>query len=191
VRGCERVRTSAHGRADAYRAPRCRVTAAKRASADGLATTASLATSRERNATMTIRVRQDAVQGSKTRSCPFLGLHTRGHKVNLDRDTTTGRRAAVRARRDRERSVLTTQCSVVVTVKRGARAVDGSGTCRRKARLEGRHTSDGVCAAARSSEPNMSHPLARRPTDRNNKAGLMAHLQFVAAVLATRRTRCE
>jgi hypothetical protein len=33
-------------------------------------------------------------------------------------------------------------------VERGARAVDGSGTCRCKARLDGRHTSDGVCAAA-------------------------------------------
>jgi hypothetical protein len=33
-------------------------------------------------------------------------------------------------------------------IKRGACAVDGSGTCRRKARLDGRHTSDGVCAAA-------------------------------------------
>jgi hypothetical protein len=123
------VRTSAHGRADAYRAPRCRVTAAKRrrsatakrASADCLATTASLATSRERNTTTTIRVRQDEAQGSKARSCPFLGLHTRGHKINLDRDTIAGRRAAVRSRRDRERSVLTTQCSVVVKVKRGAR----------------------------------------------------------------------
>jgi hypothetical protein len=58
----------------------------------------------------------------------------------------------------------------VVTVKRGARAVDGSGTCRRKARLEGRHTSDVICAAARSSEtrgkgrakPQLGHRANKR-----------------------------
>jgi hypothetical protein len=124
------------------------------AQAGGLTTMSGLATSRERNAMTTTRVRQDEAQGSKTRSCPFLGLHTRGHMVNLDRDTTAGRRAAVRSRHDRERSVLTTQCSVCMTAGTTsgdgqvgcARAVDGSGTCRRKARLNGRHTSDGVCA---------------------------------------------
>jgi hypothetical protein len=86
------------------------------AQADGLTTTAGLATSRERNATTTIRVRQDEAQGSKARSCPFLRLHTCGHKVNLDRNTTAGRRAAVRSRSDRERSVLTTQCGVGMTI---------------------------------------------------------------------------
>jgi hypothetical protein len=149
----------------------------------GLTTMAGLATSRERNATMTIRVRQDEAQGSKARSCPFLGLHMCGHKVNPDRDTTAGRHAAVRSRRDRKRSVLTTQCSVSMTIgttsgdgQAGrARAVDGSGTCRRKARLDGRHTSDGVCAAARSKQPHVQPDLsglarlpstARRPAHR-------------------------
>jgi hypothetical protein len=32
--------------------------------------------------------------------------------------------------------------------RKGARAVNGSGPCRRKARHEDRHTSDGVCAVA-------------------------------------------
>jgi hypothetical protein len=112
------------------------------AQADGLTTTAGLATSMERNTTTMIRVKQDVALGSKARSCPFLGLHTRGHRVNLDRDTTAGRRAAVRSRRGRERSVPTTQHSVRMTAgttsgdgQAGcARAVDGSGTCRCKAR---------------------------------------------------------
>jgi hypothetical protein len=153
------------------------------AQAGGLTTTAGLAMSRERNATTTIRVRQDEAPGSKARSCPFLGLHMCGHKVNPDRDTTAGRRAAVRSRRDRKRSVLTTQGSVSMTIgttsgdgQAGrARAVDGSGTCRRKARLDGRHTSDGVCAAARSKQPHVQPDLsglarlpstARRPAHR-------------------------
>jgi hypothetical protein len=68
------------------------------AQADGLTTTAGLATSGERIATMTIRVRQDEAQGPKERSCPFLGLHTRGHKVNLDHDSrpTCGREVKAR-----------------------------------------------------------------------------------------------
>jgi hypothetical protein len=45
-------------------------------------------------------------------------------------------------------------------VERGARAVDGGGTCRRKARLDGRHTSDGVCAAARSKQPQVHLDLS-------------------------------
>jgi hypothetical protein len=158
------------------------------AQADGLTTTAGLVTSRERIATTTIRVRQDEAQGPKERSCPFLGLHMRGHKVNLDRDTTAGRGAAVRSRRDRERSVLTTQCSMRTTAgttsadgQAGcARAVDGSGTCRRKARLEGRHTSDGVCAAARSSEtrgkgrakPRLGHRENKRHEGQHRDSGL-------------------
>jgi hypothetical protein len=95
----------------------------------GLTTTPGLATSRERNAMTTIRIRKHKAQGSKARSCPFLGLHTRGHKVNLDRDTTAGRRAAVRSRRDRERSVLTTQCSVRMTA--GTTSGDGQAGCAR------------------------------------------------------------
>jgi hypothetical protein len=170
------------------------------AQADGLTTTAGLATSRERNATMTIRVRQDEAQGSKATSCPFLGLLTRGHKVNLDRDTTAGRRAAVRSRRDRERSVLTTHCSVRMTTvttsgdsQAGcARAVDGSGTCRRKARLEGRHTSDAVCAAARSKQPHVQPGLsglarfpstARRPAHRAGEGTRHAHLGVLVATV--------
>jgi hypothetical protein len=104
-----------------------RFSSCAQAQADGLTTTAGLATSRERNATTTIRVRQDEAQGSKARSCPFLGLHTCGNKVNLDRDTTAGRHAAVRSRRDRERSVLTTQCSVGMTS--GTTSGDGQAGC--------------------------------------------------------------
>jgi hypothetical protein len=168
------------------------------AQADGLTMTAGLATSRERNATTKIRVRQDEAQGSKARSCPFLGLLMRGHKVNLDRDPTAGRRAAVRSRRDLERSVLTTHCSVRMTtvttsgdVQAGC-AVDGSGTCRRKARLEGRHTSDGVCAAARSKQPHVQPGLSglarfpstvRRPAHRAGEGTQHAHLEVLAAVV--------
>jgi hypothetical protein len=119
----------------------------------------------------------------------------RGHKVNLDRDTTSGRSAAVRSRRDRERSVLTTHCSVGMTIgttsgdgQAGcARAVDGSGTCRRKARLEGRHTSDGVCAVARSSEtrgkgrakPRLDHRANKwhEGLHRDNELGTRHHLR--------------
>jgi hypothetical protein len=46
--------------------------------------------------------------------------------------------------------------------KRGARVGDGSGTCRRKARLDGRHTSDGVCAAARSKQPQHVTPFGTK-----------------------------
>jgi hypothetical protein len=77
----------------------------------------------------TIRVRQDEAQGSKARSCAFLGLHTCGHEVNLDHDTTAGRRAGVRSRRGWERSVLTTQCSVRTTA--GTNSGDGQSGCAR------------------------------------------------------------
>jgi hypothetical protein len=180
--------------------PMARFYSCAQAQADGLTTTAGLATSRERNATTTIKVRQDEAQGSKARSCPFRGLHTCGHKVNLDRDTTAGRRAAVRSRRDRERSVLTTQCSVSMTIgttsgdgQAGrAHGVNGSGTCRRKARLDGRHTSDGVCAAARSKQPHVQPGLsglarfpstARRPAHRAGERTRHTHLGALTAAV--------
>jgi hypothetical protein len=77
-------------------------------------------------------------------------------------------------------------------VERGARAVDGSGTCRRKARLDGRHTSDGVCAAARSKQPQVHLDLsglarffsmARRLTNRVGKTTQHAHLGVLAAAV--------
>jgi hypothetical protein len=77
-------------------------------------------------------------------------------------------------------------------VKRGARAVDGSGTCRRKARLYSRHTSDGVCAAAQSKQPqvHLDHSglarffsTARRPTHRVGERTQHAHLGVLAAAV--------
>jgi hypothetical protein len=77
-------------------------------------------------------------------------------------------------------------------VKRGARAVDGSGTCRRKTRLDGRHTSDSVCAAARSKQPQVHLDLsglarffstARRPTHRVGERTQHAHLGVLAAAV--------
>jgi hypothetical protein len=162
--------------------PMARFYSCAQAQADGLTTTAVLATSRERNATTTIRVRHDEAQGSKARSCPFLGFHTCGHKVNLDRDTTAGRRAVVRSRRDRERSMVTTQCGVGMTIgtTRGdsqagrAHAVDGSGTCRRKARLDGRHTSVGglAVAAVRFNQIKSTTSWARPDFSLSSKAGI-------------------
>jgi hypothetical protein len=130
------------------------------AQADGLTTTVGLVTSRERNATMTIRVRQDEAQGSKARSCP-LSWVAHAWAQGQPRPRHDSRPKCGREVKARPGTVgVTTQCSVGMTIgttsgdgQAGcARAVDGSGTCRRKARLEGRHTSDGVCAAARSSE---------------------------------------
>jgi hypothetical protein len=77
-------------------------------------------------------------------------------------------------------------------VKQGVRAVDGSGTYRRKARLDGRHTSGGVCAAARSKQPQVRLDLsglarffstARRPTHRVGERTHHAHLGVLAAAV--------
>jgi hypothetical protein len=67
--------------------------------------------------------------------------------------------------------------------------VDGSGTCRCKARLDGWHTSDGVCAAARSKQPQVQFGLsgftcffstARRPAHRAGEGTRQAHLGVLA-----------
>jgi hypothetical protein len=77
-------------------------------------------------------------------------------------------------------------------VERGARAVDDSSTCKRKARLDGRHTSDGVCAAARSKQPQVHLDLsglarfsstARRPAHRVGERTRHAHLGVLAAAV--------
>jgi hypothetical protein len=77
-------------------------------------------------------------------------------------------------------------------VKRGARAIDGSGTCRRKAQLDGRHTSDGVCAAMRSKQPQVPLDLsglarfsssARRPAHIAGERTRHTHLGALAAAV--------
>jgi hypothetical protein len=96
------------------------------------------------------------------------------------------------------------QLGHIEVVERGARAVDGSGTCRRKARLDGRHTSDGVCAAARSKQPQVHLDLsglarfsstARRSAHRVGERTRHAHLGVQVAVVggsedAEQRRRC-
>jgi hypothetical protein len=68
--------------------------------------------------------------------------------------------AAGNGRCSQHNAANTPQLGQTVVVKRGARAIDGSGTCRRKARLDGRHTSDNVCAAARSKQPHVQPGLS-------------------------------
>jgi hypothetical protein len=77
-------------------------------------------------------------------------------------------------------------------VERGARAVDGSGTCRRKAQLDGRYTSDSVSVAARNKQPQVQLGLsglacflsmAQRPAHRAGQGTRQAHLRFLAAAV--------
>jgi hypothetical protein len=89
-------------------------------------------------------------------------------------------------------AVSARQLGQTLVVERGARTVDGNGTCRRKARLGGQHTSDGICAAARSKQPQVHLDLsglarfsstAQRPAHRVGERARHAHLGVLAAAV--------